>query len=525
MTITKRIFILALFVFTFQSCNKDLLDTIPNDRLSSEIFWKTEKDATLAANGIYTYLEGADDFTNWDAMSDIGHVTLQYRAESNIEKGTYDASLSKVLSVWTNNYTGIQAANIFLDNVDKVKAINPVLIKQLKGEVKTLRCFFYIRLAQLYGDIPLITKEISLPESKTLVRTPVGQVWDFIHKELNEAADFLPVTQTEKGRITKGAAYALDARAMLFANRYAEAAAAAKKVMDLNVYDIYSSYQNLFSYAAEYNVEVILDKEFIKSTQSNNIFALTTPNSLYPKSNSFVPTDKMVDAYQMTNGKKITDAGSGFNPRSPYENRDPRLKYSIYVLGEVMLDGKIYDPRPGSGTADAIGYSESTTPTGFNVKKYLNKEDLKEPTNCGINLIFIRYAEVLLTYAEAKIALGEIDNTVINAINKIRQRPDVNMPPISIDTKEKMLDAVRNERMVELAFEGLRYFDIRRTKQAEIVIPGIVKGMTYVDNSGNFQTISLPAFQKVFNAGRDYLWPIPQREIELNRNLTQNKNW
>lgn len=508
------------------SCSDNLLETMPNDRVSSEIYWQTENDFTLGANAVYTLLEGAGDFTNWDAMSDIGHVTLMWREESIIEKGAYDATIGKVLRTWTDNYTGIQAANIFLDKAAQSEGLNQDLINRLTGEVKVLRAFFYTRLAILYGDVPLLTSETTLEESRSLSRTPVSEVWDFVYNELAEAADLLPVVQTEEGRITKGAALALQARAMLYAHRYQEAAVAAKKVIDLHAYSLYPSYERLFSYEAENNEEVIMNREYIKNIQSNNIFSLTTPNSLFPQVNSFVPTKKAVDSYQMANGRDISDPLSGFDPENPHENRDPRLKYSIFVLGETLPNGQIYDPRPGSGTGDAIGYAENSTATGFNVKKYLNIEDLAQPSNCGINIIFIRYAEVLLTYAEAMIESNQIDESVLAAINEVRGRPDVNMPPIeNVSSQNELREIVRRERLVEFAFEGLRYFDIRRWQTAEDVIPGIIYGMTYVDQSGNLQTVSLPGFLKVFNPQRDYLWPIPQREIELNPNLTQNPNW
>lgn len=515
-----------MVIATMFSCSDNLLETIPNDRVSSEIYWLTENDFTLGANAVYTLLEGAGDFTNWDAMSDIGHVTLMWREESIIEKGSYDATIGKVLRTWTDNYTGIQAANIFLDKAKESQGLNQETINRLTGEVKVLRAFFYTRLAILYGDVPLLTSETTLEESRTLTRTPVSEVWNFVHQELTEAAELLPVVQADNGRMTKGAALALQARAMLYAHRYQEAAAAAKKVMDLNVYRLYPSYEQLFSYEAENNEEVIMNREYIKNIQSNNIFSLTTPNSLFPQVNSFVPTKQAVDAYQMANGKDITDPSSGFDPKNPYENRDPRLKYSIFVLGERLPNGQIYDPRPGSGTGDAIGYAENSTATGFNVKKYLNAEDLAQPSNCGINIIFIRYAEVLLTYAEAMIESNQIDESVLAAINEVRARPDVKMPPIeNVSSQDDLRDIVRQERLVEFAFEGLRYFDIRRWKAAEDVIPGIIYGMSYVDQGGNLQTISLPGFLKVFNPQRDYLWPIPQREIELNPNLSQNPNW
>jgi hypothetical protein len=528
MNYAQKIFLAFFFTACLTACKNDLLETVPNDRVSSGLFWKTDKDATFAANAVYTYLENAGQFTTWDGMSDIGHITLMWREESIIEKGAYDATIGKVFNEWTSTYTGIQKANVFLDNIGQVKPTNQALIEHLTGEVRVLRAFFYIKLAMLYGDVPLVTKTLSLAESRELTRTPVAQVWDFIAAELTAAATLLPTTQAEKGRITKGTALALKARALLYAGRYPEAAAAAKEVMDQNQYDLYPAYDKLFTYAAENNQEVIFDKQFVKDTYSNNMFSLLTPASVFASGNSssVVPTKQAVDAYQMTNGKDITDPGSGFDPKNPYANRDPRLRFSIFVIGDNLPNGKLYDSRPGSGTGDAIGYSENSTGTGFNVKKYLNAEDLSQPSNNGINLIFMRYAEVLLIYAEAKIEANQLDQSVLDAINKVRQRPSVNMPPVTaITSQQEMRALVRRERQVELAFEGLRYFDVRRWRTAEQVIPGILYGMTYADADGSLKTITLPSFVKVFNKNRDYLWPIPQREKELNPNLTQNPNW
>jgi hypothetical protein len=522
----KYCFFIISAMISSWSCSEDLLNTTPNDRISTEVFWKTDLDATYAANAVYTFMDSPNEFVVWDAMSDIGHITLQWRDESIMEKGSYDATMSVVYNRWSNAYTGIQNANIFLDKVGLIKTTNKALIDRLTMEVRVLRAYYYINLAFLYGDVPLVTTETTLDVSRKLTRTPVAEVWNFISKELTEAAAGLPNIQTEKGRITKGAALALKARALLYAGRYTDAAAAAKEVMDLGIYSLYPSYQNLFSYAAENSSEVILDKQYIKDVLSNNIFNLTTPNSIWPQVNSFVPTKRAVDAYAMNNGKEISDPTSGFDPLKPYSNRDPRLKFSIYTLGDLLPNNKIYDPRPNSGTGDAIGSSENSTFSGFNAKKYINKEDLATPNNCGINIILLRYAEVLLTYAEAKIEANSIDPSVLSAINLVRARSDVNMPAIiGTPTQSELRKIVRDERLVELAFEGLRYFDIRRWRIAETVIPGIIYGMTYADQNGVLTTIALTGFNKAFNKNRDYLWPIPQRERELNPSLTQNPNW
>jgi hypothetical protein len=508
------------------SCKKDLLETIPNDRISSELFWKTEKDAILAANAIYPYLGNASDYFSWDGMTDIGHTNVPQSPESFILKGQYDALNSRISAEWTNSYAGIRAANVYLTNVDQVETLNQALINRLKGEVKVLRAYLYIKLASLYGDVPLIKEVIELDESKQLVRTPVAQVWDFVSTELSEAATLLPNTQADKGRITKTAALGLKARAMLYAGRYQEAANAAKEVMDLNVHSIYSSYQKLFTYAAENNPEVILNIEYVKDIYSNNVFFIIGPFSQKNSQGRYVPTKNLVDAYPMKNGKDITDPTSGFDPNNPYANRDPRLGYSVFLLGDVLPDNKIYNSRPGSGTADAVGFSFQATNTGFNLEKYINKEDLTLPSNGGINIILMRYAEVLLTYAEAKIEAGQIDMSVLNAINQVRQRPDVMMPPLtSLGTQAEMRAIVRKERLLELAFEGLRFIDIRRWKIAENVMPGNIFGMTYKDAAGSFKTIQVQAWTNTFDKNRDYLWPIPQKERELNPNLTQNPNW
>jgi len=526
----KNVLLITLLAVSSWGCNKDLLVTVPNDRISKEVFWKTDQDAIGATNFVYNYLENVQRWTNWDAMSEIGHISKSTLAESYLEKGAQDATSGVFSSVWNTNYTGIQAANIFLDNVDRVVTTNPALISRLKGEVRVLRANFYIQLAFLWGDVPLLTTETTLEASRKLTRTPVSQVWDFISKELTEAAALLPNSHAtaDKGRVTKGAALALKARAMLFAGRYTDAANAAKEVMDLKVYSLYPSYATLFTYAAENNIEVIFDKQYVKSLYRNSLFLTMCPNSVFPASTlNIVPTKQAIDIYQMTNGKEITDPTSGFDPYDPYKNRDPRLKYNFIVLGSVLTNGKIYDSRPFSGTGDAVGSAEIATSTGFNVNKYLIKEDASDNGNGGLNTIYLRYAEVLLTYAEAKIEANQIDASVLDAVNLIRKRADVNMPVyVDITSQAELRKIVRDERLRELSFEGLHYFDIRRWKTAELVVPGMLLGMTYTDKNGALQMVTLPGFVKTFNKNRDYLWPLPQREVELNPNLLpQNPGW
>jgi hypothetical protein len=525
----KKILTLLLTGLILTSC-EDLLDTVPTDRISTDIFWKTEKDATLAANAVYTHLvqpnlgQTAAHYASWDGMTDIGYTNLPQSAESFILQGTFDQLNSRIANEWTNLYAGVRTANAFLNNVDRVQTTNTALINRLKGEVRVLRAYFYSQLAFLYGDVPLITTELTLPESREVAKTPVNDVWDFISTEFTEAATLLPPTQGEKGRVTKGTAVSLKARYMLYAGRYQEAADAAKAVMDLGVYSIIPVYKDLFAYETENNAEIIFDIQFVKGSFGNDIFSVFAQRSVTGR-NLFVPTKNLVDAYEMTNGLAIDEPGSGYDPATPYADRDPRLGYSVFVEGDILPNGNVFNPKPNSTTGDAVGSSFLVSPTGFNVEKYVHAEDLTTPTNTGINLILMRYAEVQLIYAEAKTELNQIDQSVYDAINRVRQRPDVNMPAITTGkTQDELREIVRHERLVELAFEGQRYFDIRRWGIAGEVMPGKVYGLTYTGTNGNLQTAEVTAWTNTW-AERNYLWPIPQAERDQNTNLGQNPNW
>ncbi|NBA88936.1 RagB/SusD family nutrient uptake outer membrane protein [Emticicia sp. CRIBPO] len=522
--------LLTLTMFALGSCENDLLNQAPNDRLASELFWKSENDAILAVNAAYpAVLDDGMTLFQRDALTDIGHVNSFFNQDALVQKNSFDASNSTIATQWANIWIGVTKTNFVLDNVDQIPVTSKTIINRVKGEAKVLRAFQYIKLAAMFGDVPLVTKVISIQEGRGLTRTPVNQVWDFIDTELTDAAALLPVSYTgaDRGRVTKGAALALKARADLYAGRYQQAAAAAKSVMDLGVYAIYPKYSELFSYAAERNTEVILDREYIKDLLSNAIFNTMAPYGQTASSNpnTYVPTRALARMYTMNNGKDITDPGSGFEAINPYKNRDSRLYASFFLPGDLMPNGKPFNSLPNSGTTDAAGGTYFASATGFTSRKYINSQDAATPANNGINIIQTRYAEVLLTYAEAKTELNQIDQSVIDAVNAIRKRSDVNLPALALGIGQSELrEIIRRERTIELAFEGFRLFDIRRWKIAEKVIPGNVEGIDYVEN-GTLKTLVVPSFIKEFKAGRDYLWPIPTNERVLNPNLTQNTGW
>lgn len=531
--INYKLMIALLLSIMTVGCQDDLLETFPKDELSSAGFWKTKADAINAINGIYPLLPGVSE-VDWDRMSDIATTNSPSNGTVLIEKGEHDANTAHFLAKWGNAYEAIAAANYFLENVGQVQANDPSLddelMNRLKGEARFIRAFFYTRLTMLYGDVPLITTTIDVEEAKSLTRTPQDQVWDFIEAELTEIADHLPKNYTgdDIGRVTKGAALAMKARAMLYAERWETAAAAAKAVMDLGVYSLYPNYGNLFSYEAENNSGVIFDKQYLKDIASHNFFRTTAPVSLDGRVD-ICPTLTLVEAYETLDGSPV-------DPLDPYANRDPRLDFTLFVPtfsddvpGEVLYNGKIYDPRPNSGTGDEVDVDFYRTKTGFSMQKYINEEDMDDRSNCGTNFILIRYADVLLMYAEAKIEANQIDGTVYTAINDVRnKRDDVKMPSITTGkTQDQLRQIVRHERMVELAMEGLRFFDIRRWKTAEDLLPGSPVGMKYVPVGeptvvAEVETLVYGGVTRTFDPTRDYLFPVPQEEITLNPNLDPN---
>lgn len=534
---TTYFLILICGISLMAGCKRGLLDTYPKDKLSSATFWANREDVVNAVNAIYRFLPGTGELS-WDMLSDIATTNSNAATTSNIEKGTTHANMDFFQDLWNTGYKAIRASNYFLENIDQVQERDPSLTDELrdrlKGEARFLRAYFYVRLVMLFGDVPLVTRTLNIEEAAVLERTPTEQVWDFVDEELTAIADMLPPNYTgnDIGRVTQGAAMALQARAMLYAGRWQRAADAAKAVIDLNRYHIYPEFSKLFTYGAENNTEVIFDRQYAKDIASTEFFYSYGPRGMNGDV-GLCPTRTLADAFETINGLSIHD-DPAFNPENPYANRDPRLRYTLFipafsdaVPGDVLFNNRAYDPRPGSGTADEVEVDYRRTKTGYGMKKYINVEDLNDPRNSGTNFILIRYADVLLTYVEAKTELNQLDNTVFTALNEVRQRQDVNLPPVlAPKTQPQMREIVRHERMVELALEGLRFFDIRRWKTAEDLMQGPIPGMTYIrKGQTEVDTLVYTGVVRFFDEERDYLFPIPQQEVLLNDNFDQNPNF
>ncbi len=509
------------------SCKKDFLDRQPLNEYSEATLWTGVNDATAAATSCYANFENGQRVTYMDDASDNGHNA--YPWEGWQQYGNLQL-LTPNNTGLIYNFTGITRCNWFLSSIDKTP-MDQGLIDRMKGEVRFLRAYQYFQRSQLYGDFPLITTLLTPEEANTIERTPKAQVVDFVLQELEAASQVLPDSYEgdDRGRITKGAALALKARVELFNNKFAEAASTAKKVMDLGVYSLFPDYQELFRMKNEYNSEIVLDRAYTEANPNLTVgLQVLAPESTPGGGWSSVNiSQSLVDAYEMANGKTIDDPTSGYNVDKPFMNRDPRLLQTVIVPG-ASFAGIIFNPFD----PNSLDYWPTYNYTGYVGRKYIHfKSDYADLYKAGLNIPLIRYAEVLLTYAEAKIEANQIDNSVYDAIDEVRSRagmPDVDKAKYA--TQEQLRTLIRRERRVELAMEGMRWYDIQRWKIGEQVMNGPFYGarISEIDAQGNVTYTSAEHIKiedRVFDPAKNYVWPIPRTQRDLNKNLTQNPGY
>ncbi|WP_212006213.1 RagB/SusD family nutrient uptake outer membrane protein [Chitinophaga sp. HK235] len=510
------------------ACQKDLLDKTRQDAYTNESLWTSQVAATAALSGCYKDWESSYNIFYMDAVSDNSYSQWPWDNYQHLGNGTASPADPQTVNKW--DFTTIQRCNNFLENVDKVK-MDDALKTRFKAEARFLRAYKYFNMSQLYGDVPLVIKTLTVQEANTVNRTPRADVRKFVADELAAVALILPEKYegSDVGRITKGAALSLKARMELYDKNYAACIDDCKKVMALG-YNLYPSYTDLFRQSFENNQEVILDIQYKANEKDNNNGDVgILPSSSFGGWASLSPTQSLVDAYEMTNGKTIDDPASGYNDSNPFSNRDPRLAASIVYPG-LKYEGKFYDPISPKA---ADYYNEgNNSPTGYIEKKFTAfLSDYPDMWNTGLNIIVIRYAEILLTYAEAQIESGVIDNTVYAAIDAVRSRAGMPLVDRTVYSDVTSLrNLVRRERRVELALEGLRWYDIQRWQIGTTVRSGTVYGtrLGTVDAATGATTFTgdhVVADQRTFNPLRDYLWPVPQKERDINKNLAQNPGY
>ena len=475
-------------------------------------------------------------------------------------------SPSNPYSRW--DFAGIRRANFFLTEYvnadfselkyDKDYEAEMKRFNRYPYEVRFLRAYFYFNLARAYGDVPLITKVLTEDEANQVTRTPVADVFDFIVKECDAIleADQLPVrysdlvgdaangSSTDGGRVTKQAVMALKARTLLYwasplftkennSDLWRQAAQANKDVIDFCTANGISlgKYSEIWGTNNWQAGEMI----FVRRVGDMNWPETTNfPVGMENGNSGNCPTQTLIDAYEMqATGLAWDEPGSGYDQTDPYAGRDPRLAMTIAVNGDEWPDTNPNPLETYQGGRNGLPLA-GATPTGYYLKKYLDKTiDISTSTGSGStrhNWVTYRLGEFYLNYAEAVFNyLGSADATdgtftmsAVDAVNVVRSRSDVNMPAFPTGlSNDEFTEKYRRERMVELAFEGHRFWDVRRWKDGESQ-KSIVE--MQITKSGDNYTYNRVTKSRYWD-DKMYLFPIPDSEIRKNPNLTQNPGW
>ncbi len=441
---------------------------------------------------------------------------------------------------WSRLFTAIRKASKYIDYADIVPADNKEipgddanrLRDRYKAEARLLRAFYHFELMKRWGAVPIVNKTLTMADDLNMLRRPVSEVVDYIVSECDIVIPDLPLVYNDPanaGRVSGAMAMALKSRALLYAasplfntendiGKWTEAALAAKQLMDKNVFSLYNNYAELFT--------TMHNNEIIFSCHPQNNRSVETHNSPtgYTDCVGYSnPSQNLVDAYEMNNGLPVSDANSGYDPQNPYVNRDPRFEQTIIHNGSEWFYREVEIFEGGRDRSSNI-----TTKTGYYVRKWLNP-NVYTTSNTFVNQyhmwIHFRYGEILLNYAEAQNEAAGPDASVYAAINEIRSRQTVNMPPLPDGlSREEMRERIQNERRIELAFESHWYYDVRRWKMGDHYLSVPLRGVRISKNGENLSYTYEDVEQRNF-MDKNYLFPIPFEEWIKAPNLGQNPGY
>lgn len=563
-------YIAAIAILCLSAC-QNTLDLYPLAQPSAEKWYSNETEIQLALNDLYRpdwWFPDEDLDGNFLSDDSFNRTSL-----SAIKAGTADGQWGTSTLLWRNCYKAIARANRALSalNSPETKAnVVPAKLDIYIAEVRFHRASQYARLITHFGDVVYSDDVISLEDAYTKGRAAKKEVLTKVYADYDAAATVLPKSYTAASvkRVTKGAAYALKARLALYMGDFKIAADAAKACMDLAEYSLHPDYANLFLQTTKNSKEVIfgLPRSVALNVTLGPVLDKITRNA--GGFSTWCPTWDLFCSYLCSDGLPI-DKSPLFNPRTPFKNRDPRVTANFVEFGTVHL-GYVYDPNPTALKVLRVSTNTQVTNNdnranaqfasfnGIIWKKGVDDTWLLNGNRIEPDNIIIRYADVLLMYAEAKTELNEIDKSVLDAVNSVRARAykvaltATTYPAITTTDQALLRKAIRLERRMELAYEGLRYMDIVRWKLANKVLNRPIYGMldpndlkTKVVDKNLWFFPSTPAidedgvadFKPMFDAGliklivpcswtdRQYLWPIPTAEIQINPNMKQNEGY
>lgn len=526
----------------------DVLDTKPLNLISDAAVFQDVNFAKAFLNETYDGVPSGfgRGYYMMDAATDIAETNYPWAYSQNWNQGDFSptnvprfaAPWEGAATQWSRMFNFIRRTNTFILKIDEVVG-NEQEKAVLKGEAYFLRALFYHELVKLYGGVPIITEPQSFDDVDALFvpRNTFGECVDFIAHDLDLAASLLPEKRTgaDVGRATRTAALALKGRQLLYAERWSEAASASLKTMEIPGYSLFPKYEELFWAANNNNSEVIFARQYLSKADNR-----THPSNFFNSVPTLggwggtQPTQNLVDEYEMVDGLSYTISPL-YSATDPYKNRDPRFEASILHDQSVWFDSD-GDPDTLDLTKGAFqgvgGSSGDATKTGYFLRKFMDRSIITvDGWNGYNNWNIIRLAEVLLNYAEAQNEAVGPDASVYAAVNAVRQRPSVNLPALPNGlSKEQMRDKIRHERLIELAFEEHRFFDLRRWKDngggylANTVLAQPVYGMEI--NAARTTYTRFKKEDRIYES-KHRLLPIEQSEIVKysGSSLEQNPGW
>lgn len=563
-----KIFSMAALISFAASCESDY-EPLPVEQYTIDfIFSKTDSlgvNAKKYLSTVYSQMQNGHNRVGGDYLDagtdDAISSSTTTSDVSKLATGAYSAA-SQVSSdmQWAYFYTGIRSSTTFINNIEVVplkdKLLNGVpMAKVWKSEARFIRALHYFELLKRYGGVPLMGDHVrELGEDLELSRNTFEECVNYIVSECDAIKDSLryyPIDNPDvNGHVaTKEAALALKARVLLYAasplfnggnidpnnsltgytsysiDRWKLAADAAKDFIDNNTYfSLVPDFSNVF--VAEKNSEVIFFRSGGENTnieKNNGPVGFTGTNLGLGRTS---PSQNLVDAFPMINGKPITDAS--YDPNNPYTNRDPRLNKTILHNGSQWLNVAI---ETFEGGKQKPGGTIQQTKTSYYLRKFMgNFEASDNYASTPHDWVIFRYAEILLNYAEAENEYTGPTTEVYQILKDIRARAGIQAGgdgmyglPTGM-TQDEMREMIHNERRIEFAFEEHRYWDIRRWRIAEDVFSTPVNGQVIVKSASTLNYNTVPVLTTVFNKKR-YLYPIVFDEVVKNANMVQNPQW
>lgn len=533
--ILKELLILFTCCLFFFSCDS-FLTTPPLDQIGEEQWWSDKAQVRMMVNNAYTHLPNHEEIVLSDCMTD--NATHRDAARKDIGNGSYTSQNSIIRGQW--KYTSIAHLNYIIEGIEKAKKnLTDSEYNQFNAEVRFIRAFIYYNMLFYYGDVPLITKTLTVSESRQTSRQPRSEVLSFVLSELEDyvLANIDAIETNETGRVNKHVVNAFLSRIHLYEKNYNKVITYADAVINSNIYALHTSYDELFRPQSDVkNKEVIFERQYSSPLYVHSLNRDLSPaSSIYGGWSHVLPLQELVSEYECINGHGIDVCDNQNcpyanirkehefdNDRGEYMFRDPRLNATImYPFYKWMVNGKVLSTFGVDDPNSKDYVKKETHMTGYLVTKWVDLQgEFADRTRSSKNMTIIRYADILLMKAEALIEKNENLQEALSLINQVRVR--VGMPEISSAGQVELRAKLRHERRVETAFEGLRYFDIIRWKIGSDVKDGKVYGARMKAVSDNMDNKFI---EERFWDEKMNLYPVPQAALDNNSNLTQNQGW